>query len=131
MRYLVLLLLSYAALCRADNVQDIQIHQYSSSTYYVDVSIGDQQAQPFLIDTGASHVTVTNETIEHLLKQGGAVFLSRVSAKLANGTTINLPVYRVDTLRVGNNCAFQDVEVAVVPDGTRCVLGLSALKRAA
>jgi predicted aspartyl protease len=131
MRFVVFLLLAYSTLCHASNFQNIQIHQYSTSTYYVDVSVGEQQAEPFLIDTGASHVTVTNEIIEQLAKQGKAVYLRHLSAVLADGTSIDIPVYRVTTLRVGDMCAFQDVEVAVVPDGTRCVLGLSALKHAA
>jgi hypothetical protein len=48
---------------------------------------------------------------------------------MANGKRLNVAVYRVASLKLGENCVLTDVEVAVMPGATRDILGLSALRK--
>jgi len=50
---------------------------------------------------------------------------------LADGSTLVVPVYALDEFTIGEDCSFHGVEAAVFPGGTRYILGLSALGRAA
>jgi hypothetical protein len=50
---------------------------------------------------------------------------------MADGSETVVSVYRLATLKLGNNCIIQDVEAAVMPGATPNILGLNALKKAA
>lgn len=109
----------------------VELFPHSAGTYYVDVSVGSGPTTRYLVDTGASHVTVEQRNILTLLDKGEAVYIKDMSGILADGRRVQLPVYRVNSLRVGKRCHISQVEVVAVDDGTRCVLGLSALRKAA
>ena len=51
--------------------------------------------------------------------------------RLANGSEINVPVYLLEAVSIGENCWLTDVEAAVFPGNTRPILGLNALQRTA
>jgi hypothetical protein len=44
---------------------------------------------------------------------------------------MNVPVYAIEALSIGNGCWLNNVEAAVFPGKTRAILGLNALQRAA
>ncbi len=85
----------------------------------------------FLLDTGASLVTVNPELFERLQERGGAVRVRRVGARLASGKIEALDVYRVERFVLEGGCDLGPVEVAVMKRGGRNLLGLSALQQAA
>lgn len=109
----------------------VALMPHAAGTYYADVSVGSTETSSYLVDTGASHVTVEKRNIKALLDRGEAVYLKEMSGLLADGQRVQLPVYRVQSLRIGKRCHYRQVEVVAVADGTRCVLGLSALRMAA
>ncbi len=132
MRFLGLILISFLPqVLSAEPLQSIPIYKYEASTYYIDVSIAGAESEAYLIDTGASYVTINEDLLADLLDARQAEFVKIMSAVLADGSNIDVPVYRVNSLQIGNRCLFKDVEVAVIPGNPRCVLGLSALRHAA
>lgn len=132
MRFLSMVLLGFLPqILHAEPVQSIPIYKYEASTYYIDVSIAGAEREAYLIDTGASYVTISDTTLADLLDNKQAEFVKIMSAVLADGSGIDVPVYRVSSLQIGNRCQFKNVEVAVLPGDARCVLGLSALRHAA
>jgi len=131
LKWLILLILSHTTLVAADSKMVVPMVQHSAATFYVNVTIADQISEEFVIDTGASHVTISDTTLEKLLNKQQATFVRLMTGVLADGSSIEVPVYRISSLKIGNNCRFKDVEVAVIEGGARCVLGLSVLSQAA
>jgi len=130
-KWLFILILPSAITVSADSNVTIPMVKHSTATFYVSVTIGDQLSEEFVIDTGASHVTISDETLGKLLDKQQAVFMRSMTGILADGSSIKVPVYRISSLKVGSDCLFNDVEVAVIKGGARSVLGLSVLSRAA
>lgn len=115
----------------AEPSHSIPIYKYEASTFYIDVSIAGAESEAYLIDTGASYVTISETTLADLLDKQQAKFVKNMGAMLADGSGIDVAVYRVSSLQIGDRCHFRDVEVAVIPGQARSVLGLSALRHAA
>ena len=133
MKILYLLLCS---LCLAPAVQGeliltgIPMHQKSAQTFYVEGRIGDLAPTEFMVDTGSSYTTINEYTLELLLAAKGADYVRDLIGVLANGDELLVPIYRVASLRVGDTCHLNDIEVAVFPGRTRQILGLSTLRQA-
>lgn len=85
----------------------------------------------FLLDTGASMVTINRDLFDAVRARGAAVPAGKVAARLASGKLELLQVYEVQTVRVGDACELGPLKVAVMPRGGRNLLGMSALSRAA
>jgi predicted aspartyl protease len=85
----------------------------------------------FLLDTGASMVTVGAELFGRLEAKGATTPLRSVAARLASGRLEHVQVYRVERFTLGPDCDLGPVEVAVMKRGGRNLLGLSALSAAA
>ena len=108
-----------------------EMHQVGSGVYYVDGSLGLGVETEFLVDTGSGYVALSPATFARVESLPGVRFLRRISGSMANGRTLEVPVYSVPLLEVGHGCLLRDVEVAVIPGSTRDILGLSALGKAA
>jgi predicted aspartyl protease len=85
----------------------------------------------FLLDTGANMITVSRDLFQKLRKLDGTVKVRQVGARLANGKLNLIDVYRVEHFSIGNNCELGPVEVAVMQQGGRNLLGMNALAVAA
>ena len=109
----------------------VPINKKGLVTYYVSGSINGFGATDFLVDTGSGHTAINEATLEKLHLQGKAEYLKKVSATLANGSTITLPVYNLSDINIGGECVIHDVEAVVLPGKTRNILGLSALEKTA
>lgn len=107
------------------------IHNCDLDTYYVSVCIGPGEPMNYLVDTGAGYMTITGETFEQLQAVGDPTFVRNVRGRMANGTLVGAPVYRVSKITVGGTCTLRDVEVAVLSGAPRGLFGLSALRQAA
>jgi predicted aspartyl protease len=101
------------------------------ATYYVDVSLSGSGDVEFMVDTGAGYTTINEHTLELLLQADNAEYVGQLTGVMADGRQQLLPVYRIKQLVLGGDCVLSNVEVAVFPQNTRMLLGLSALEKAA
>ena len=115
----------------SDFNMQIPMHSKGAATYYVSGFINDSVASDFLVDTGSGYVTINTKTLQRLKREGSAELVKKISAVMADGSEIVVPVYRIATLKLGDSCIIQDVEAAVMPGSTPNILGLSALKKVA
>ncbi|WP_245688197.1 retropepsin-like aspartic protease family protein [Thiohalomonas denitrificans] len=102
-----------------------------SISYYVQGHIDGAGDTEFMVDTGSSYMTINEETLAALKKEGNVRYVRKLRGRLANGAELEVPVYSVKTVRIGSGCHFSNVEAAVFPGKTRQILGLSALSEAA
>ncbi len=115
----------------ADSSTQIPMHSKGTVTYYVSGYINNTVASDFLVDTGSGYVTINTSTLKKLNQDGGAEFVKKISAVMADGSETVVSVYRLATLKLSDSCIIQDVEAAVMPGSTPNILGLSALKKVA
>jgi len=95
----------------------------------VDGHIEGSGDSSFLVDTGSGYSTISETTLAQLKQSGHAEYVKRLEGILANGATMIVPVYRITRVVLAEICVIRDVEVAVFPQGTRQILGLSALSK--
>ena len=109
----------------------VPINKKGLVTYYVSGSINGFGETDFLVDTGSGHSAINETTLEKLHLQGKAKFLKNVSATMANGSSVILPVYIISNINIGGACVIHNVEAVVLPGKMRNILGLSALEKTA
>lgn len=109
----------------------IPMRDYGASAFYVEVHIEGFGSRDFLVDTGAGYMTINENTLAVLRTKELATYVRELEGILADGSRLRVPVYRLTSIRIGDACVIQDVEVAVFPGSTRGLLGLSALRRTA
>ncbi len=131
--YVVLMptLLGAWELCAAELDTHIPLIDKGIATYYVQGRIDGAGAIDLLVDTGAGYTAINQKTLKVLRRKGLAKHVRDINATLANGSRTVVPIYRVKRLEIGGSCEIEDVEVAVLPGATRCILGLGTLKKVA
>lgn len=126
------LLLNFAADLNAEAFgYDIPMYMKGARTYYISGQIGDIDPTDFMVDTGASYMTINETTLARLKESHKPRFIRELTGVLANGDEIHVPVYSLASIRIGESCMLYNVEAAVFPGNTRQILGLSALLKAA
>ena len=55
--------------------------------------------------------------------------VGQLDGRLADGTTLRVPVYRISEITIGQSCRISNVEAAVLPGAKRGLFGLSALRK--
>ena len=113
----------------ADFSTSIPLIEKGTETYYVSASVGGTRFD-LLVDTGAGFTALNRTLITRLEAAGHAHKIGVVEGIMANGDIYELPVYMISSLNIGG-CIVRDFEAAEMPPGTRNLLGLSALKKAA
>ena len=126
-----LLVLLPALPVNAAGPQSVPMKKYGTGTYYVKVGVQHVAETEFMVDTGSGFVVVDKEFITDLLEHRKARYLRGVQLAMANGQRMKASVYRVDSMTIGKSCRIRDIEVVVLPGGGKCILGLSALSKAA
>lgn len=111
--------------------ESVPMQQRASGNYYVAGTLNGGVHTDFLVDTGSGYVSLAPAVFERLRAAPGTVFLRDILGSMANGRTLKVPVYRIETLELSPHCVLHDVEVTVMPGSTRNILGLSALRRVA
>jgi predicted aspartyl protease len=106
-----------------------QMHRVESGNYYVHGVFSAGVETDLLVDTGSGYVALTRATFARVKDLPGVTYLRDIAGSMANGKQLNVQVYRIASLRLGESCVLTDVEVAVLPGATRDILGLSALRR--
>ena len=110
---------------------DVPMHSKGERTYYISGRIGDMPPADFMVDTGSTYTTINQETLANLKLIEQPVYLRDLIGILANGDRMRVPVYSVSSVRLGEHCLLDAVEVAVFPGKTRQILGLNVLMKAA
>ena len=105
--------------------------EVASGNYYVHGSLSDAVEADFLVDTGSGFVSLTPEVFANLRRLPGTRFVREVRGAMANGGIQRVKIYRIDSLKLTDQCVLRDIEVAVMPGSDRNILGLSALRQVA
>ncbi len=108
----------------------VSLHATGAGSYTVTGKLGGVSGE-FLLDTGASMITVSREFFEDMSNHSRPKLARQVAARLASGRVRTVDVYELPALELGSDCVVGPVEVAVMPRGGRNLLGMSALTQAA
>jgi predicted aspartyl protease len=109
----------------------VAMNAKGGTTFYVAGQITGIGPVDLMVDTGSGYMTINEEMLAALKLAGQVRFVTKMRGKLANGSILELPVYSIEAVRIGEACWLHDVEAAVFPGNTRPILGLNALQRAA
>ena len=109
----------------------VPIHEKGASTFYIKGRLGNLAYADFMVDTGSGYLVINQESLAQLRKGGQAHFKRDIKGVLANGDEFSVPVWRISSLTINDQCVLHDVDAAVFPGKTRQILGLTALKKAA
>jgi predicted aspartyl protease len=107
----------------------VPMQQQKSGNFYVQGVLSDEVATEFLVDTGSGYVSLSKTTFSRLKDRPGTEYVREIVGAMANGELVRVPIYRIATLSLSEQCVLADVEVAVFPGTRRDILGLSALRR--
>lgn len=102
-----------------------------SGNYSVAGSFGSDPAAEFLIDTGAALTTISSKLFRSLQRTRTLEPVRRVAARLADGRLRAMNVYHIDDFHLGDHCSLGAIEVAVMANDGRNILGMSALAKTA
>jgi predicted aspartyl protease len=103
----------------------------NGSTFYVPGLITGLGAVNWMVDTGSGYMTINEEILALLKGNDLARFVKHLRGRLADGSELEVPVYSINAISIGDACWLRDVEVAVFPGNTRPILGLNVLQRTA
>lgn len=105
----------------------------SGGTFLVPVTINDTITLKFVIDTGASDVTIPADVASTLIRSGTITkddFIGTQTFVLADGTPVPSPEFRIRSLKVGT-LVLHDVTASVTNSEGSLLLGQSFLTRLA
>jgi predicted aspartyl protease len=108
----------------------IALQPKSTSTYYVMGAVDGLAIGELLLDTGSGYVALNRETFDRLKAHQRPRFVKTLDAVMADGSEARVPVYHLARLELGETCIIRDVEAAILPSGSRNILGMSALHKA-
>lgn len=108
---------------------ETELLRHDAGTFYVRGRLGADVETELLLDTGSSYVALTRATFRKLAIGAEAEYLRHIEGAMASGRRLRAPVYRLATLAIGERCVLRDVEIAVLPNASRDILGLSALRQ--
>ena len=108
----------------------VPLAQSGSGSFMIEGEMGGVKSE-FLLDTGASMVTINRELFREIRRHNPVEKVRTVGARLASGKVELLDVYQADNFIIGAGCDLGPVEFAVVKQGGRNLLGMNALKQAA
>jgi predicted aspartyl protease len=109
----------------------VPIHEKGAATYYLKGKLGNLEYADFMVDTGSGYLVINQESLAKLKKNGQAGYVKDIKGILANGKEFIVPVWRISSLTITEQCVLRNVEAAVFPGKTRQILGLTALRKAA
>lgn len=128
--FTVLLLGTLAAFNSQASETEVPMTLKGSRTLYVSGWMLGAESTEFLVDTGASYMTINEDTLQKLQAEGQAEYQRDLRGVLANGDEMVVPLYRIPKIVLGERCELNDVEAAVFPGKSRQLLGLSVLRKA-
>jgi predicted aspartyl protease len=108
----------------------IDMRSKGGATFYVPGEISGLGTVDLMVDTGSGYMTINEEILKTLKDGGQARFVRNLRGRLANGSELDVPVYAIEAVSIGEACWLHNVEAAVFPGNTRPILGLNVLQRA-
>jgi predicted aspartyl protease len=121
---LVLLLCSTHALTEEHL---IPLAESEGGTFYLDGVVSGVDSH-MLFDTGSKYVVLGKDTFRLVKKTENITMLRTIHAIMANGRGAYYPVYQVAQLEFAEGCVFFNVEVVVMENNSRDILGLNVIK---
>ncbi|HUB45557.1 MAG TPA: retropepsin-like aspartic protease [Acetobacteraceae bacterium] len=103
----------------------------SGGTFLVPVTINNTLQVPFIVDSGASDVSIPADYVDLLIRTGSISendFLGKRTYRLANGKTVPAQTFRLKSVQVGGRI-LQDVTGSVSIGSGGFLLGQSFLSR--
>lgn len=123
------LLASASALAGGPTFTPVALQRHDAGTFYIDGAIAGYGELRLLVDTGSSYLVLNEKILAPLKAAGGAHYTRNLEGMMADGSSRIIPLYRIDSLRLGENCWVHDVEAAVIPGAVRPILGMNILSR--
>jgi hypothetical protein len=116
-------------LARSVPAEEIPLRE-QGQTYLVLAEINEQVKKYFIVDSGASEVSIPAEVVATLYPETlrPEDFLEGASYRLADGRTVNSGRFRLRSLRVGS-MVFRDVPASIAEAGAPLLLGQGILRR--
>jgi predicted aspartyl protease len=115
----------------ADFDARVPMQEKAAQTFYVPAYIPGVGRTEFMVDTGSGYLTINEQTLAAVKREGRARYMKKLRGVLADGSEVMVPVYSLAALEIGSRCWLRDVQAAVFPGTSRQILGLSALRKAA
>jgi clan AA aspartic protease (TIGR02281 family) len=109
----------------------VSLQQYRGGTFLVPVTINDRLTLMFMIDSGATDVSIPADVVLTLMRTGtllGEDFLGETTYTLADGSTVPSQAFRLRSLKVGDT-VLENVLGGVTPAEAKPLLGQSFLGR--
>ena len=103
----------------------------SGGTFLVPVTINNTVEMQFIVDSGASDVSIPADVVSVLMQTGtisDADFLGKRVYRLADGSTVPTPIFRIRSIRVGDR-VLHDVTGSIALGSGGLLLGQSFLGR--
>lgn len=126
-----LALMASTAFAGTPGFTPVALQRHDAGTFYVDGAIAGYGEIRLLVDTGSSYLVINEAILSQLKGSGGARYTRNLEGMMADGTSRVIPLYSIDSLRLGENCWVHDVEAAVIPGAVRPILGMNILARLA
>jgi predicted aspartyl protease len=111
--------------------EQVALTQSDTGTFYLAGGIQGYGDLQFLLDTGSSYTVIGEGILKQLQTGGDAQWSREVQGRMADGRPRVVPLYRINALRLGDNCWVHGVEAAVLGEDTRPILGMDVLARLA
>jgi hypothetical protein len=106
---------------------DVIMLRSDGQSLMLDVGLGGRLL-PFVLDTGASNMTVTPEVADWLVRDGHAQWGLHETVTYADGRPHDVPTLTVYSVTVGTHTV-SDAHASVMPPGSPMLLGLDVLKQ--
>jgi clan AA aspartic protease (TIGR02281 family) len=120
-----------AAPVRGSNQAVVPMVSDGGGTFAVPVTINNQLTLKFVVDSGASDVSIPTDVVSTLVRTGtisDADFLGSQTYKLADGSTVPSQRFQIRSLKVGSR-TLENVTASIAPIAGQLLLGQSFLRR--
>jgi clan AA aspartic protease (TIGR02281 family) len=110
---------------------EIALQREHSGTFVLMATVNGSVTAPFMLDTGASDVSLPQALADRLIVEGTLSerdFETMATYRMADGRTRREPVYRLRSVGVGP-LVIEGVECSISQYGTMPLLGQSFLRR--
>ena len=114
----------------SSSVESIRM-QKQGDVYIVPGLVNNAIALNFVVDSGASYVSLPSDVVRRLMRTGSLRendFLGTATFRLADGSTIPSSTFRIRSLKIGNRVV-ENVTGNVAPSAGSVLLGQSFLSR--
>jgi hypothetical protein len=118
-------LIHFESAPRGGKAADVIMLKSDGQSLLLDVGLGGRLL-PFVLDTGASSMTVTPEVADWLIRNGHAQWGLHETVTYADGKPHDVPTLTIYSVTVGTHTV-SDAHASVMPAGSPMLLGLGVL----